>query len=103
MDVLMVDKLHRIVNGQTSRPARDTSDERDWHYTDAQARVLIKKSLLMEAFLHTHNCETAAEIFQCITQLREPESSNVMGCLGIGRTLSAPSHECGQSDQGNWA
>lgn len=54
MDVLMAHKLDKVANGQLPRPInRNTPEEDEWKYKDAQARVLIRRSLPEDAFQHT--------------------------------------------------
>jgi hypothetical protein len=83
-DVLMANELQGLMDGSCPRPStRNTPEDYAWTSRDAKARCLIRQSLPSEVFLHTQNCETASEILDCITRLREPKSANVIQGLRL--------------------
>jgi hypothetical protein len=79
MATLVMHGLEKIVMGLSPRPANQGSSEaQDWDRKDAQAKLLLWRSLPSGIFLHTQGCKTAAEVFKCVVDLKEPKAANIV-------------------------
>jgi hypothetical protein len=79
MATLVMHGLDKIATGRLPKPANEnTPESQDWDEKDAQAKLLLWRSLPSGVFQHTQGCKTAAEVYKCVVDLKEPKAANII-------------------------
>jgi hypothetical protein len=79
MATLVMYGLDKIVTGRLPKPANEnTPESQDSDKRDTQAKLLLWRSLPSGVFQHTQGCKTAAEVFKCVVDLKEPKAANIV-------------------------